>query len=58
MLQDYALTKITASTNAASLPSIGSNVPTPAARNTLLSSATRTEKKANGTTVISIGPGA
>ena len=56
--QDYALTKITASTNAASLPSIGSNVPTPAARNTLLSSSTtRTEKKANGTTVISIGPG-
>ena len=42
-------------------PSTGSNaaVPTPAARNTsLLSSSTRTEKKANGTTVISIGPGA
>ena len=34
------------------------NAPTPAARNTLLSSSTRTEKKANGTTVISIGPGA
>ena len=38
--------------------SSGNSAPTPAARNTLLSSSTtRTEKKANGTTVISIGPG-
>ena len=44
--------------SAASFDNMPSSAPTPAARNTLLSSSTtRTEKKANGTTVISIGPG-
>ena len=50
------ISKDTASSTNAAPHSV--NAPTPAARNTLLSSSTRTEKKANGTTVISIGPGA